>query len=51
MKENRAREAAGLRDGVMSALIGISARKSIESGRPIKISELTTMVPRANRLL
>jgi len=49
--EDPFQRAAGLRDGVMSALIGISARKSIESGRPIKISELTTMVPRANRLL
>ncbi len=38
--------AAGLRDGVMSAIIGIAARKSIESGNPIKIAELTTLEPR-----
>ncbi|MDA1122506.1 MAG: Gfo/Idh/MocA family oxidoreductase [Bacteroidetes bacterium] len=48
--EDPYKHAAGLRDGAMSALIGIAARKSIESGRPIKISELTTLVPRAKRL-
>ncbi len=42
--------AAGLRDGVMSILIGVAARKSIESGDPIKIAELTTMEPRTKRL-
>lgn len=35
------RHAAGLRDGVMSVMIGIAARKSIQSGLPIKISSLT----------
>lgn len=35
------RHAAGLRDGVMSVMIGIAARKSIESGQPVKISSLT----------
>lgn len=35
------RQSAGTRDGAMSILVGIAARKSIESGRPIKISELT----------
>ncbi|MDH5609601.1 MAG: Gfo/Idh/MocA family oxidoreductase [Cyclobacteriaceae bacterium] len=43
--------AAGLRDGAMSSLIGIAARKSIESGQPVRISELTTLEPRAKRLL
>ena len=32
---------AGLRDGVMSIMVGIAARRSIESGKPIKISDLT----------
>jgi len=45
-KEDKFKRAAGLRDGVMSALIGIAARKSIESGNPIKIAELTTLEPR-----
>ncbi|GAA5225194.1 Gfo/Idh/MocA family protein [Membranihabitans marinus] len=41
---------AGVRDGAMSILIGIAARRSIESGEPIKIGELTDLVPRKNRL-
>jgi len=43
--------AAGSRDGAMSVLIGIAARTSIESGNPIKIQELTTLVPREKRLI
>jgi hypothetical protein len=35
----------------MSILIGIAARKSIESGNPIRIEELTTLVPRVKRLV
>ncbi|MGS2762010.1 Gfo/Idh/MocA family oxidoreductase [Sinomicrobium sp. M5D2P9] len=42
--------AAGLRDGVMSVLIGIAARKSIETGRPVKIGELTDLEPRIKRV-
>jgi len=41
---------AGIRDGVMSALIGIAARKSIESGHPVKIAELTDLEPRIKRI-
>ena len=40
---------AGTRDGAMSVLIGIAARKSIALNRPVKISELTDLVPKANR--
>lgn len=40
---------AGTRDGAMSILIGIAARKSIELKRPVKISELTDLIPMANR--
>lgn len=35
------KHSAGTRDGAMSVLIGIAARKSIEEGRMVKISELT----------
>jgi hypothetical protein len=42
--------AAGVRDGAMSILIGIAARKSIESGDPIKIGTLTDLQPREVRL-
>ncbi|WP_236974319.1 Gfo/Idh/MocA family oxidoreductase [Membranihabitans maritimus] len=41
---------AGVRDGAMSILIGIAARNSIESGKPVRIGELTDLVPRAKRI-
>lgn len=41
---------AGTRDGAMSLLIGVAARKSIQQGKPIKISDLTDINPSANRL-
>ena len=40
---------AGTREGAMSILIGIAARKSIQLKRPVKISELTDLVPMAKR--
>jgi predicted dehydrogenase len=43
------RHAAGSRDGAMSILIGIAARKSIAEKRPVKISELTSLEPMAVR--
>jgi len=49
-KEDEFDRAAGVRDGAMSILIGIAARKSIESGEPVKIAELTDLEPRVNRL-
>lgn len=41
---------AGIRDGVMSVLIGIAARKSIESGNPIKIENLSDLKPMTKRI-
>lgn len=40
---------ADTRDGAMSILIGIAARKSIKEKRPVKISELTDLVSKADR--
>jgi len=40
---------ANERDGAMAVLIGIGARKSVESGEPVRIADLTTLVPRAKR--
>ncbi len=42
--------AAGVRDGAMSILIGVAARKSIERGQPIKIAALTDLQPRVRRI-
>ena len=49
-QEDPFERAAGVRDGAMSILIGVAARKSIESGEPIKIGALTDLQPRADRL-
>lgn len=48
-KDNPHNVMAGTREGAMSILIGIAARKSIELKRPVKISELTDLVPMVNR--
>jgi hypothetical protein len=40
---------AGTRDGVMSILVGIAARKSIQQKQPIKIEGLTSLKPMAKR--
>jgi predicted dehydrogenase len=43
-------QAANVRDGAMSVLIGVAARKSIDSGKPIHIADLTDLVPQAKKL-
>lgn len=48
--EDTWRQSAGTRDGAMSILIGIAARKSIDSGQPIKIADLTDLVPYEKKL-
>jgi hypothetical protein len=39
-----------IRDGAMSILIGVVARKSIDFGKSAAISELTDLVPQATKL-
>ena len=39
-------QSAGSRDGAMSILTGIAARKSIETGKPVKVEDLTSLKPR-----
>ncbi len=34
---------AGLRDGALSVLVGIAARRSIDEGRPVRIADLTNL--------
>lgn len=41
---------ASLRDGVMSVLMGVAARKSVASGKPVDIKGLTSLEPRAKRV-
>lgn len=39
-ENDRTKRAAGSRDGAMSVLLGVAARESLKSGKPIKISDL-----------
>ncbi len=41
---------ATLRDGIMSILTGVAARKSVETGKTIKIEDLTVLKPQAKRI-
>lgn len=43
------KHSAGTRDGAMSCLIGVAARKSIEQQRPVKIEDLTDIKPHPTR--
>ncbi len=44
------RQRAGLREGAMSALLGIGARKSVQSGAPVRIADLTSLEPKKETL-
>ena len=39
------RQSAGVRDGVLSCLVGIAARNSCDSGKPVKLANLTSIKP------
>jgi len=39
------RQSAGTRDGALSCLVGIAARKSCDSGKPVMIADLTSLKP------
>lgn len=41
------RQAASVRGGAMAVLIGVAARKSIDLGRSVRITELTDIIPQA----
>ncbi len=43
------KQAAGVRDGALACLVGIAARKSIESKEPIMIKDLTTIIPQMKK--
>jgi hypothetical protein len=47
--EDPYKHSAGIRDGVMSVLVGVAARRSIEKNAPIKIASLTDIKPSADR--
>lgn len=39
------KQCAGTRDGALACLVGIAARNSIASGKPVRIADLTTIKP------
>jgi predicted dehydrogenase len=43
------KQVASIRDGAMSVLIGIAARKSIDNGNPIRIADLSEIVPQEKK--
>jgi predicted dehydrogenase len=47
--EDPLHQSANVRDGALSVLIGVAARKSCETGTPIKIDGLTSIKPGAKR--
>lgn len=48
--EDPLKQSAGVRDGALSILIGIAARKSCETGKPVKIADLTSIKPEAKKI-
>jgi predicted dehydrogenase len=42
-------QSANVRDGALSILVGVAARKSCETGLPVKIGDLTSIKPGAKR--
>ena len=43
------KQAAGSRDGALSVLIGIAARNSIDTAKPVRIADLTDIKPQPKR--
>lgn len=43
------KQSAGIRDGALACLVGIAARKSIETKKPVNIGDLTTIQPKAQK--
>ncbi|MFT2009600.1 Gfo/Idh/MocA family protein [Pontibacter sp. 13R65] len=49
VKSDPLHQAAGVRDGALSILVGIAARNSCETGKAIKIADLTSIKPMEKR--
>lgn len=47
--EDNLKQAASVRDGALSILVGIAARNSCETGKPVKIGDLTSIKPGVKR--
>ncbi len=51
VKEDPFRQSANIRDGAFAILTGIAARNSCDSGKPVKIADLTTLRPMAKKMI
>lgn len=49
VKPDQLGQGAGIRDGAFAILLGIAARKSIDTGMPIKIADLSELKPTEHR--
>jgi hypothetical protein len=49
VKEDPMHQSANVRDGAFAILTGIAARKSCDSGKPVKIGDLTSLKPLAQK--
>lgn len=47
--EDSYHQAASVRDGALSILVGIAARNSIDTGKPVKIGEMTSIQPEVKK--
>lgn len=47
--EDPMKQSAGVRDGAFSILTGVAARISCDTGKPVKIADLTDLVPQAKK--
>ncbi len=43
------RQSAGTRDGALSVLVGVAARNSSQTGKPVKIADLTSIKPQEQK--
>ena len=49
VKEDPFKQSANIRDGAFAILTGVAARKSCDSGKPVKIADLTDLMPKAKK--
>lgn len=47
--EDPLNQSAGVRDGAFAILVGVGIRNSIETGKPVKIADLTSVKPQVKR--
>ena len=49
IKDDPYKQTANLRDGAFAILTGVAARKSCDSGKPIKLADLTDLKPQSKK--